>query len=144
MLLLQHDLILLSVIQTINKHSELLLLNITEMIRIPHIFKTIITKKPKIASSLSPAFFTTASPPTSPSFRQVPNHSVFLSSSTVHLGLTFLALRALDSLISSLQARLHSRELKPNAKVVPIPIDHYINVEAINCLTQTEVGTYES
>ncbi|WZZ84887.1 hypothetical protein YC2023_113466 [Brassica napus] len=46
---------------------------------------------------------------------------------------------ALDSLISSLQARLHSRELKPNAKVVPIPIDHYINVEVINCLTQTEI-----
>ncbi|KAF3562389.1 hypothetical protein DY000_02017711 [Brassica cretica] len=93
--------------------------------------------KPKITSSLSPRFFTTtviASPPTSPPFRQIPNHSVFLSSSTVHLGLTvlqtsrwnlvcfesisvakaladtsvftFLALRALDSLISSLQARL--------------------------------------
>lgn len=52
-----------------------------------------LSKKPKIASSLSPPFFTAtviASPPTSPPFRQIPNHSVFLSSSTVHLGLTVL------------------------------------------------------
>lgn len=34
--------------------------------------------------------------------------------------------------------------MKPNAKVVPIPFDHYINEEANDCLTQTDVGTYEN